>query len=403
MAGPIGANPLLIVGAPPSPMSSTLRQGQVIQGTIQGQPGALLLETPGLSIPLGDGAAPLLGQNVSAEVLQTRGGLQLKLAPQPATNTGTSPVNASALPKVIGIVLEALGSLEPAETAAPLVPASLPAKAPLVRTLLSIFVSRGTLATDLQTIAALTREAADAGAIPKALADAVGEAVTQTVATDEKTLRFALDRAAQHGGKNAEAVLSKALLSEMTSERQDQLSSDLRVLIGRLRETPELANRLAATGRSAEFDGATARVMDRLSASQMQNAHSNSAPYWFLEIPFNPDSPIRHAQIHVLADGGGKRRDASANDATVAFDLATSRLGDLWITLRISAGRCVCWLRPTTQDAVETLRAAANELVDGLADAGYSGATVNVTLWDGNRMAEAANLLRGLSGINVTA
>ena len=91
----------------------------------------------------------------------------------------------------------------------------------------------------------------------------------------------------------------------------------------------------------------------------------------------------------------------SSKDATVVLDLSMTRLGDLWIALTIARGRCSCRFRAANPAAVQAIRAERDGLIQALQSAGYPGAQVRVEPWDGDRLGEAAGLMRRFSGINV--
>ncbi|MCL4694613.1 MAG: hypothetical protein KJ060_19140, partial [Candidatus Hydrogenedentes bacterium] len=106
---------------------------------------------------------------------------------------------------------------------------------------------------------------------------------------------------------------------------------------------------------------------------------------------------------HIFGEGGGKGKAFDPNNSTVVIDLATTNLGDLWISLNMTRGACQCWIRATDVDVVRAVEETAGELVGRLEASGYPGAKVHATLWDGNRIKEAANLLRRFEGISLEA
>ncbi|HRK34584.1 MAG TPA: hypothetical protein PLJ47_08315, partial [Candidatus Hydrogenedentes bacterium] len=121
------------------------------------------------------------------------------------------------------------------------------------------------------------------------------------------------------------------------------------------------------------------------------------------EIPMQSAGPICHAHIHVMGDGGGKGHKLDAKSATVVFDLSTTALGELWITLSTSRGACSCWIRAQSIDTVAAIHRRSADLTKQLAGVGFSGATVHTTLWDGDRVQELATMMRRFGGINLQA
>ena len=145
------------------------------------------------------------------------------------------------------------------------------------------------------------------------------------------------------------------------------------------------------------------RVAERLTGGQLQNLRGLEQSYVFLELPFQTGAPLRHGQVHLFSDGHGKRRNIDANNATVALDLSMTKLGDLWITLRVVNGQCACKFRATSQPVADAIEAASGDLVQALGAAGYPRAMVQVALWDGDRLKRVTLLMRRFSGLDVQA
>ena len=216
-------------------------------------------------------------------------------------------------------------------------------------------------------------------------------------------MRAAFQRIAQAAGRSMEARLASAISSGRIDRLLIALREDIQAELLRLRNDEAVARHFRNEGRINEFQQAADRLLNRLTAIQTQNLRAFELPYLFLELPFAPESPLRHVQLHFFGEGQGSSSRFDAKNSTVVIDLETANLGALWITMTITSGHCSCWLRVTEMRLVEQLEDAAGELVEQFAQAGYPGAEVQVTLWDGDRLKETAGLMRRFSRINLRA
>jgi hypothetical protein len=66
-------------------------------------------------------------------------------------------------------------------------------------------------------------------------------------------------------------------------------------------------------------------------------------------------------------------------------------------------GVCRCQIRARTPEIAATIAAHAPALAERLAAAGFPGAQVAASLWDGNRLAEAGRLVAQAAGVDVRA
>jgi flagellar hook-length control protein FliK len=107
--------------------------------------------------------------------------------------------------------------------------------------------------------------------------------------------------------------------------------------------------------------------------------------------------------VHILGEEQARERGFDRENAAVAIDLETTRLGGLWISLAIHQGECRCWIRAQTPEAVRAIDAHASELAERLKSSGYRNAQVSVSLWRGDRVSEAVNLLAHFRGVNLEA
>ena len=312
-------------------------------------------------------------------------------------------VSVESLRALIASVLELLDARVPTEIARPLVPAHLPLTQTAVRSLLTVLLVRSTLGDDLTLIRTLVSQAATAGAAPAGPAEATLAALEQVLASDVSGLGELVRRLVSRAGHSVEGRLAHALETGEIDDLLEFVARDLRVQLSRLREDGLLTRFLEERGQLRGFQSAIDRVLERLAGAQVQNLRGGQQAYHFVELPMASDGPITRAQVHFFGEGRGKGRRFDGQDATVVLDVSTTRLGDLWVRLAIAGGRCACGFRTTSEEAARAIEAAAPELVQSLADAGYPGAEVHVAGWDGDRIRETVNLMSRFTGLNVSA
>jgi hypothetical protein len=387
--------PSNILPAPAASGGAGLRAGQTLQSVVQGTADQPFLSLGGARVPLEPALGLTPGQAVQVEVQDNAGQLQLNVTPQAAPGAA-APMDAVGA--LVRQALEILGSAPRSEATA-LLPSLLPQNADAVRQLLSLFVSRGSLGRDLDALAGWLHGAADAGSEGAAQALAWLSSFSET---ESAALANVLRQLSE--GRSFEARLAAALGAGDDAEGAfDSVQADLRAWLGGLQDDKTLMAWLRGQGQTRDFDSVVQRVLDRLGGAQLQNLHGVEQPYVFLEVPFPPGNGLEHAQVHFLSEDGRSKGRFDPGQATVAIDLATTRLGDLWITLHAAGGHCRCDFRATQPDAVQAITDASGELVEALNGAGYTDAVVRASLWDGDRLRAAAALVRPWSGLNVSA
>ena len=382
-------------------MPATVRPGHTLAGTIEGPPGNQVLAAGALRVPIPQTANLLSGQPVTVEVVATEEGLQLRLTPrEPAP---PPPTTAPPPADPLTAVLKSLGVTVSRDVAEALIPADLPRTEQAVRTLLSLVLRTATTGDDLQLIASLLTEGAAAGALSADGAREAAALIEQFVARGVGDFGPMLHRLTNSAGRYLEARIAQALASGPVDTALNLPQDDLRVLLSHLRTDQAVAGYLRGAGRWRVFQEAVDRTLDRLSAAQFQNVHALDQSYLFLEIPWPTGAPIHEARVHFFAEGQTGKRGLDARNASVTLDLSTTKLGDLWVTLQLMDGQCHCRFCTTSPDAAETIERATQELTQALENAGYPRTTVQVALWDGDRLREMANLMRRFAGIDLKA
>lgn len=403
-----GVNPILAsIVAQPFQLAA-LRPGEVLQGQVQSVEPRTLIRFGSLVIPVEKVEALQAGQAVSAEVVRTGQGLQLRITPVPhqlSQQVGAEPSNAPLrdLPGIIVGALRALGKLEFAEQAVALVPRNLAQNPAAVRLVLSLLLDKAEGDDYAARAARMVQQAVDEGVLPETEARDVLPLVRALATESAEDAATALRQATATSQRPLAARLADALAKGGVQQLVASAVDDAPAALARLLKHDSFAEFLRQTGQSADFHRAVEHLVDRFAAVQLVNARGADVPYLFLALPLPAESSLRHAHIHIMGEGGGKAQRFDSKNATVVLDLATSALGELWITLTAAHGACTCWIRARHAAAVEAIQTHAYELAERLSTAGYPGASVKADLWDGDRVRELATMMRRFKGLNVEA
>lgn len=376
----------------------SLKPGQVLQGVISENEGALFVLVRGQKVPIEAQQGLTAGQRVSIEIIKNDAGPVLRLTPQPAQTSAPPPAppppSAEALRGALFDALKTLGAVSRANVAARIPPAWLPPSADAVRQLVSLFLLRDTLGPDIRQIAQWVQQAVSARALP---AQNLEEVLFLFSGADAPKIAARLRELVRY--RSTEARLASIASGENPEMALSGLERELRTVVKRLLEDEAFQGFLRGHGKLRAFQQTAQRTLDRLDGAAAQNLRGIEQPYAFLELPMPSEAPVRHAQVHFFSRGRGTGRE----HALAALDLETTRLGSLWVTLYAAPGQCNCHFRATDQDAVDAIDAAADELADALRTAGYPNPRVAVSLWDGDRLAAAAEFLDGFNGVDLSA
>lgn len=378
-------------------VSASVRAGQVLQGAIQQSGDDLLLLVAGSRVALPSGSGLEHGQTVQVTVQESAAGLQFQVTPQ-ASGGEAAPL-ADPLGRLMAAALELVAGIRDSGTAATLAPAALPASAEAARLIASLFVGQTLLGEDLQQLAAIVGQAVREDVLPGLEAEALQG---QFARFESEALDTFLRGLVESGRTPAEARVAAALVSGNVAEAFGE-EEDLRTRLTRLRDNEALRGFLRRTGGLKGFDRLVDRMLDRLVGGQLQNLRALEQPYCFIELPCSPESGVHHAQVHFLGDGQGGANRIDANHATVVMDLSMTRLGDLWITLRLAEGLCVCRIQARDPKAAEALMESRDELVGALRSAERRAIRVEIEPWRAGRLQEVATLMGRFKGIGVNA
>jgi hypothetical protein len=387
--------------------AAALKPGQILQGLVQSIEPQTLLRFGALVVPVEKVEALQQGQAVSAEVVKTDQGLQLRITPghviaQQAGGEATG-LPLRDLPGILVSALQSLGKLELAEQAVALVPRAIANHPAAVRLVLSLLLDRTDGENHAKRIAQIVQQAVADGVLSEGEAQEVLPAVRTLMPEHAEDIAPALRHAAEASQRPLAARLAEALSKGGVQQLLSSLSDDVPVALTRLSQNEAFAEFLKQTGQFTEFHRAVEHLADRFAAAQLVNARGVDAPYLFFALPLPVDGSVRHAHIHIMGEGEGRAQRFDAKNATVVLDLSTSALGDLWITLTTIHGACSCWIRARELDTLAIIQSEADALAARLADAGYPGANVQAALWEGDRVRELATMMRRFKGLNIEA
>lgn len=371
----------------------------VLEGTIRQTAQGFVFQSGQTAIRLASVPENLVGAAVWARVAETDQGPRLVVWPN-AEAVGAPAGGGHDVRAVLARVFQALGQPGLAERAASLTPRSLPPADASVRLVASLFLERGADTALIDRLVSIVRQGVAAGAASSEQERTLVSLLARAAGGDTKELQAALRVAAQVASRTPEAAIARALAQ---SAGAAGVAEDLRTVLHQLRNSEPFRAFLEQSGQHREFTTAASNVMDRVSASQLQNLRGFETSYLYFEPAFLPGSGLNRAHIHVFGDGGG-RQSFAADNSTVVLDLSTTRLGDLWITLSAVHGVCTCVFRASAAPIADLIGAHARELEQILSEsAGYTHAQVKAVIWDGDRFGAAVELFRPLQGLDTEA
>ncbi|HNR34091.1 MAG TPA: flagellar hook-length control protein FliK [Candidatus Hydrogenedentes bacterium] len=383
-----------------------LQVGHVLQGIIHASDEGLFLIAGQLRVQVSSQSGLVSGQAVTAEVLARNPdgqSFQFRITPQTTASPAPASLPAPGAAGMVETLLQALGSVKLPENAALLLPSSLPPSVDAARAALSFFVLKSQLGGDLRRIAAQIEEALRAGVPLRAETRALAGWLNRLVASEPESFESVLRHWLSEAGAPTEARMARAMSEGESNRLADWLRTDVRAALAQMRNDGALTSYLRAQGGRIGFDEAIGRVLERLTANQLQNLRGTEIPYWVAEVPFAPGGTIQGGLVHFLTDGRRAKATSRSGYATIALDLTTTRLGNLWILLYAGGGECHCRVQATEEAVIKALNDAANELRTSLEKAGYDRATIQIAEWDGDRLRETAALFRRHAGLQVTA
>jgi hypothetical protein len=362
--------------------------GARLEGEVAGVPGRVVVVSGGLRIPLPEGQQLFSpGQRVAIQIRTDQQGAPLAIL---------SAASKPSLP-----VSHTFAAATTAPTAHPeLVPPVLADKPAAAAQVAALLNQREGLGNVLAPLIRFAQSAvAGANASPD-LGNALAAVLAPLLRPDAAELPAAIKRWVERATRAHESTLSRAARGQ-TSQPQADIAT-AKSLIESMRNDAVLRQWLTDRSEVRTFENAADRALDRLNAGQLQQLRNvDHHPYWFMDLPFDPESGVNRAMVHLFQDGG--RGGDEAENATVVFDLSLTQLGDVWVKLSLYRDRCVCRFGVTDPGVFELLGQFEPELADALRSTGARDVTVDAELWDGDRRTRTASLMRPLNGVDVSA
>ncbi len=192
-----------------------------------------------------------------------------------------------------------------------------------------------------------------------------------------------------------ESILARLLLGDPPQGVADQVAHTPEQALAELADDAGLATFAETAGRGEEWQRSLSELAGRVEGERLLSLHALDSPYRFVELPLDPSSGWRRAQVHLLGARGGA--------GMVVLDAGTDRLGDLWLTLSVAGpgGQLrVQASRPQVRAAFDQLRP---ELEQAMVDSGYPDIEINVEPWNGDRLAAAVELFGTYRSVEVVA
>jgi hypothetical protein len=387
-------------------LTGMIRPGQSFETTVQQSGGRLFISLGDHKIPL-DAELPFTaGQAVRAEIIETAPELRLRILPRTdtgargAASAGATATAASSLEPVLRQVLDLLGApaLRGLETR--FIPRELPPDASALRQLFTVILGRSGFGADLEELTVLLQAAAEDSIVTPEIPGSVQQLMLANAGDSVAIARFLKNLS---GGQALEARIAEALRNGQPDLARRLLQEDLVARVAQLRGRDALIAYFRGRGQLQRFEEVIQRITDHGIGSRIMNIHGSDQPWHFLEIPFAPETGMQQARIYFFEEEQGSRKNRKKPFSIAAFDLETTRLGAIWITLKTAGNRIDCRFRVMHDEIVNTIEENADSLRAALEDAGYAGAVIRASRWDGDRLAEAARIMRRFSRINVNA
>ena len=379
---------------------SLFNGAQSLRGTIVNHGGGLALLLAGARVSLPENATLMPGQVVDAVLVQSESGKSIRIQPRPRPGTATSASTQNPISRLIASALHDLGIPSRSASAAHRVLGQdIPMTAASIRNVLNLFASRGNISSDLIAVVRLANAAASAGVLSPEMAKTLSEISRASTVRSENTIFEAMVLSRKTIADPLEAKIANTF---MRGEIRDSagLRAELQALLAGLRDDADFEVFLRKSGGLAEFRETMGRLQERIEGVHLQNLAGADHPYLFLEVPVALDGFEESVFVHVFGNGEGSPGDFE-DGASIVIDVSLTRLGDLWIAVQVSEKRCTCRIMATAPETVSTLRNESDRLAQVLSQIGLNRVSVEVVLWDGDRLRETGEQMRRFSGLDV--
>lgn len=437
MSGPFQPTTAITLALPRLvPDASAFQSGATLRGlVVANQTGGLALQVGQHQVALPASANLTAGDVVTVQVTRQNGQVQLHVQTQATTSADalwhglparaanpSAPANPSAVPtppnatSALQHIAQQLARMDATAAQLPpgLYPPQLPLEAGVARALFALFTAHGVLGRDLHALSALLTRAAAAGALPPDVLERFTALQRRFANASARSLEQGLQAMRNVAGQSAEARLAEfarmnadaagspaSAAPEITPASLPSDAADLRQLLARI-ETAGLRAHLQQTGELDAFTQLRGSLLDRLASGTLQNARALEQPYFFMELPFPPNSGVNGAQVHFFSDGRGHGADLNRPAiAEAALDLELSQLGPMWVHVRLVGDACECHFRTPNENVAAALRADNAALTESLNAAGFMNVRIAADQWNGDRIDAVEQLMRRFADLDV--
>ncbi len=385
----ISQNSPILQNAPATLPPTLLADGARLLTTVRGSAETPFLLLGSQRVPIQQGSGLQPGDTVRVTLLLREGTPRFEIARE-ATSAPPKPADA------LGTLLTRLGEMAGKPVPGSLVPPQFPA-GDSVRQLVQLFQQHNDVAPGVARLAEQLRVALPSGHPVLAQISSILEHFGSIFASDPAQIAARLKALTQRRAPEA------SLLAASPAELAALAKSDLASLLVALQGDDALLAALRDSGQLDDFVSATTALLERLDGARAQQLHGQSHGYVYLELPLPSESGFAHAAVHFFHEGT-PRPDARAELPAVAvLDLELSGLGPVWISLRAHGGTCTCEMLATTPEAQQLLEAERATFTAALQEAGFQRAEVRAGKWNGDRLAQTADLLGTLRPLDLSA
>ena len=365
-----------------------------LRGVVRTTPTGPVVQVRGRDYPMPRGTPYAAGSELRLKLVFTAEEWQLQIV-GPAGAT-TAPGIAEGLPELradaLLRVLTQLNLHASPEALLRLLPAHIPHRGDAVSTLVGRLASAEGAGTHLaQVVQVLLDASLRLSSLPPSAAAVVGWLVGPS--RDPARWKEYLRRS--RGGA-PEALLARGLEGTGVSAVDEAALRETPEFVwSELADDVELASFVAKTGRTAKWRHALYELAARTDGDRLVELHALRAPYRLIELPMNPESGWRRAQLHLLV--------LPDQAVSAVVDVCTERLGAVWMALTYRPGQGSLRVRAERGVAQRVFERDRGDLLSSLADAGYAGVAIGIEPWDGDRLMAATEIFAPYRSVEVIA
>jgi len=182
---------------------------------------------------------------------------------------------------------------------------------------------------------------------------------------------------------------SRMLKASLSTAPDGSLVGDLKLaLLAASQKLSQMLEAASSEGREApRFLAGLAtgveRLLDALTALQLQNLRAVPSQELYIQIPFAEGAGIEHMELQISHHGKRDSRKIDARNLVLTLAVKTSKLGRIRSSISIVEGQISCQFRAESESVVELLNNSADMLRRGFEKLDYRVAHIGCTLcWD---------------------